>query len=308
MIVYFHPDTIRSSWSLWASARALRLIGHDVWDVAIPTDWNGCVTAGALENAPTLDDIRAATVLVMAPEYVDAWLCTYYGEQWIAVPKAGFFVESVHRPDVCLDWGACAHYARRFWPDPQDAAEFGGTLHEAHVDTNVFRPTSAPKRIDVGFVGTLYPKREAFLAQLSMPICTRPVMAYTAFGEAQEAWARCYVESLCAFRVGVDLPSNNPMMTARPYETMAAGTCLVTWAKLPAALVESVDYVRYTSAHELDVALSELLTDPARRESIARNGCERVQQFDSARVWARMLALTPAVGPLDYVSAPNLPA
>jgi hypothetical protein len=291
-LAYFHSNTIRSSWSLWASARALRRLGHDVIDVAVPTDWNGCVCAGEPENAPTLETLRECTTLVLGPEFIDGWLAVYYGRiAWDRLPKIGFAAESTQRRDLLLDWGARIHYTQWFWPDPSDVKTFGGRLHEPHVDINVFRPARGHKRIDVGFAGVLYAKRKAFLSDVRTPINLQQAFAYTAFGEAHEEWTACYVRSLQATKISVDLPSNNPMQTSRPFEVMAAGSCLVTWAALPPDFVEGLDYRRYHTAKELDDVLADLL-GAGTWKALGVNGCRRVRAHDSYAVWARMLALT----------------
>jgi hypothetical protein len=294
MIVYFHPDTIRSSWAFWALARALRRLGHRVLDAPVPTDWNGCVVGTPPENAPTLDELREATVLVLAPEYVDSALLRHYGLAWLGVRKRAFFVESTHRPDVwCLNWTSRYHYDRCFWVDPMDVVQFAGGFHPMYVDTRTFyRADGVCKRIDAGFMGTLYSKRQTFLEGVRTPICARAVSAWTMFGEDQESWTRCYVKSLQAMKVGVDLPSNNPMATSRPFEIMACGIPCVTWAELPSDFVDGHDYIRYRTADELDVAVGGLLADKDWRERVAYNGWIKVQKHDSTDIWAQLLHLT----------------
>src|SRR5512143_2766137 len=98
---------------------------------------------------------------------------------------------------------------------------------------------------------TMYEKRERFVKTLRHRIECGQVAAWSFGHEVHEVWTQLYVQAIQQMRVHVDLPSNNPMPTLRPFETMACGTACVTWAKLPAPLVEGVHYRRYETAAQL---------------------------------------------------------
>ena len=296
-IAYFHTNTIRSSWTLWAAARTMRRLGHEVLDCAVPTDHNGRVIPRAIgfkpAGFPTLAELRTCDrVIVCASEYCDLWLREFYGPGWFHLRKWAIYVESTSRNDVELG-RSLSEYSDWFWPDSADAARYGGQQLHPFVDTKMFAPDpSALKTVDVGFMGTLYKKRERFLAYVQTPIVCGQVSAFGLQGEAHEVWTRLYVDALHSMRIHVDLPSNNPMMTSRPFETMAAGTCLVTWCKLPEPLQAGYHYMRYTSPEHLDGILSCLLARPDIVAQLARRGCNRVHfEFGAERAWRSILDL-----------------
>ena len=293
-LVYIHTNTIRSSWTLWSGARALRALGHDVLDVAVPTDYSGRVVPRALGHRPLgfpdFETLQSCDhVIVCAAEYCEPYLREFYGSNWDRIHKQAIMVESADRgmPDVSR-W-----YYRAFWPDRRDVIVTKDLQLPSFVDTEMFCPDpSAPKTIDAGFMGTLYAKRERFLADVQIPIVCGQVSAFGLQGEAHEVWTRLYVDALRSIRIHVDLPSNNPMPTSRPLETLAAGTCLVTWAQLPEPLVEGYHYVRYTGAADLDAKLAALLNDPGRIATLGRRGCNRAKaNFNALCGWQRVLDL-----------------
>jgi hypothetical protein len=291
-IAYFHTNTIRSSWTFWAAARTMRKLGHLVYDCAVPTDHNGRVIPRALGSKPpgfpTLAELRTCDrVIVCAAEYIDGWLRELYGLGWDSLRKWAIMVESTYRglPDVSHS------YTRSFWPDSTDVLVASDRQLPSFVDTEMFASNpGAAKTIDVGFMGTLYQKRMDFLAQVQTPIVCGQVSAYGMHGEAHEVWTRLYVDALHSMRIHVDLPSNNPMMTMRPLETMAAGTCLVTWCKLPEPLQAGYHYMRYTSPEHLDGILGGLLSRPDLVTQLARRGYNQVRfAFGAEQAWQQIL-------------------
>jgi hypothetical protein len=276
----------------------MRKLGHEVLDCAVPTDFNGRVMTRALgfkpEGFPTLEALASCDrVIVCAAEYIDQWLSDYYGPSWDPLDKWSIYVESVQRNDVRFARTGC--YTRRYYPDQNDADRLCGYQLPPFVDTEMFCPDPDPgalKTIDVGFMGTLCAKRVAFLESIQTPIVCGSVCAFGLQGEAHEVWTRLYVDALHSMRIHVDLPSNNPMMTSRPFETMAAGTCLVTWCKLPEPLEAGYHYMRYTSPEHLDGILGCLLARPDLVTQLARRGCNRVRfEFGAERAWRSILDL-----------------
>jgi spore maturation protein CgeB len=80
------------------------------------------------------------------------------------------------------------------------------------------------------------------------------------------------------------------MPTSRPFETMACGTFLLTWAELSAPFVEGEHYARYDGPGDLANKLERYLTDERLRESIAAAGCSLVnREFSSERMWSEVL-------------------
>lgn len=297
-LAYIHTNTVRSSWTLWSGARALRTLGYYVLDVTVPTDYIGRVVPRPLGRRPpgfpSLEALEACDrVIVCAAEYCDPYLRELYGSAWDRLHKWAIMVESTDRgmPD-CSRW-----YDRSFWPDPNDVLAVNDRQLPSFVDTDMFCPAdpddpSCIKAIDVGFMGSMYQKRVEFLADVQTPITCGQVSAFDMHGEAHEIWTRLYVDALRSMLIHVDLPSNNPMPTSRPLETLSAGTCLVTWAKLPEPLVEGYHYVRYTDASSLDRNLDALLEFPDRTKVFGRLGRDAVERnFRALAGWRKVLDL-----------------
>ena len=294
-LAYIHTNTVRSSWTLWSGARALRALGHDVLDVAVPIDYCGRVVPRPIgfrpPGFPPLETLQCCDrVIVCAAEYCDPYTREFYGPKWDRLHKWAIMVESTKRPNAPPLWG---NYCRSFWPDASDVIFDRDRALPSFVDTEMFCPDhNRSKAIDVGFMGTLYAKREKFLSGVQTPIVCGQVSAFGLQGESHETWTHLYVDALRSMRIHVDLPSNNPMPTSRPFETLAAGTCLVTWAKLPEPLREGYHYVRYTDAIDLDAKLEALLGDPERVATLARRGCNRARfAFKASYGWRKVLDL-----------------
>ncbi|MGB8011379.1 MAG: glycosyltransferase [Terriglobales bacterium] len=321
-IAYFHTATVLSSWSVFSLADTLRSLGHEVLDGAIPTNANGAVLhqLGQAEYQrfraamPSLENLQACDlILVMGPEYVAVWLNTLYGkENWcnLKARRVAFYLESSHREDVQFrydifsDW-----YNVHFFPDRADAKRFGGHYIKAAVDTTMFKPCvlegqpshvcdqdcyarrMTEKKYDAAFVGSLYPKRIEFLTRL-LPLIpevefrANGVTVRDLGGECQREWAELLSKNMRQIKVHVALPSNNmTMMVARPFETLACGTFLLTYNTPdnpfrdgvhcriydPAKPRELADMIRYYIAHEDE------------REAIARTGYEEVRKNHATR-------------------------
>lgn len=308
-ICYFHPNTIRSSWTLWAGARAMRRLGHDVIDAPVPTTYDGRVAPpgppGALlgpwsncPQLPSLDEVIACDrIIVCAPEYIAGWLRNHYTDQaWDPLDRWGIFVESSDRSDRVFDYGwHRSNYSRCWFPDAEDAQNFDAEVLPPFVDCSMFHPPQewdhVDRNVEVGFMGTLYQKRAEFLQGVKSSIVCGQVSAYSLVGEAHEKWTELYRDALWSMRIHVDLPSNNPMMTSRPFETMAAGTCLVTWALLPPPFIPSKHYVRYTTPASFDMAIEALLADDYRRRQMENVSFALVNMnFDALDGWRKILA------------------
>jgi hypothetical protein len=262
--------------------------------VAVPTDVNGRVVPRPIGfRPPGFLDFKSLEacdrVIVCAAEYCEPYLREFYVSNWDRLHKQAIMVESTDRkmPDYSR------FYDISFWPDHTDVLGARDRLLPSFIDTDMFCPDhNRSKTIDVGFMGTLYAKREKFLSSVQTPIVCGQVSAFNMHGEAHEAWTQLYVDALRSMRIHVDLPSNNPMPTSRPLETLAAGTCLVTWAKLPEPLVEGYHYMRYTDAEDLDRILEHLLDYPDVVEAMARRGRNRAKLcFSALDGWRKVLDL-----------------
>jgi glycosyltransferase involved in cell wall biosynthesis len=322
-IAYFHTGTVLSSWTIFSMANTLRSMGHEVLEGTIPTNAHGAVLQQVgraeyqriLAKMPTLEGLESCDVILVAgPEYVALWLNSLYGkEQWckLQARRVALYLESTKRQDVQFrydifkDW-----YDLHYFPDREDVGRFGGQHLKPFIDLGMFKPCvlegqpahscdqacdsrrMAEKKYEAAFVGSLYPKRIEFLTQL-LPLLpevdfhANGVAVRDLGGECQREWAELLAKNIRQIKVHVALPSNNMrMMVARPFETMACGTFLLTYNTEdnpfqdgvhcriydPAKPQELADLIRYYIAHE------------GEREAIARAGCEEVRKNYCLRV------------------------
>jgi hypothetical protein len=308
-LAYFHTNTVLSSWTFWGAATVMRRMGHEVLDAPIPTNAHGAVIknmtrdefAEHARKLPTVNDLSGCDkIIVVGPEYVAPWITTLYGERWrqLSPDRSAVFLESTARADAQLPIEKVgADYTFCYYPDPSDVARFGGFLHRASVDTEKFCPDSnTPKLYDAAFVGTLYPKRVAFLQQLATHLDSTflvgDVHAHDIGGECQELWTSLYVRNIRQMRIHAALPSNNPMPVSRPYETLACGTFLIESCRLPEPLEDKVHYRRYDASDPASLAelIRYYLAHEQEREAMARAGCEMVRKaFPSEKLWQEIL-------------------
>ena len=316
-IARFNTGTILSSWSNLAMAGTLRSMGHDVVEGLIPTDGNGAVINRVSQDQfrsvratmPTLEQRESCdAILVSGPEYIALWLDALYGKDaWrkLRATKVAFFLESSQREDVHFDYGPFLDaYDVHFYPDPRDAERLGGRHILTAVDTRMFKPCvheeepdhacdeacyarrMGEKQYPAAFVGTLYPKRMQFLERL-LPLI--PEVGFRAGGiavrdlrgECHREWAELLVRNLREMKVHVGLPSNNAqMMVARPFETMAAGTFLLTYKTEDTLFRDGEHCCTYQpdKPEELAEMIRYYLAHDSERETIARAGCEEVRQ------------------------------
>jgi spore maturation protein CgeB len=111
-------------------------------------------------------------------------------------------------------------------------------------------------------------------------------------GECHELWTSLYVNNIRQLRIHIALPSNNPMIVGRPFETLACGTFLLSCDKLPEPLVEGQHYRQYDPGGLKHTAriIEYYLAHEDEREKIAADGCKVVHEEYSARkFWADAL-------------------
>lgn len=316
-IAYFHTGTILSSWSIFSIGDTLRSMGHEVLEGTIPTNSHGAVVnnvgRGDYERIcakmPTLEGLESCDVILVAgPEYVAVWLNTLYGKaQWcdLKARRIALYLESTQRQDaqfrydIFADW-----YDLHYFPDRDDVARFGGQYLKGFIDLEMFKPClnqgqpghscdrscdtrrMAEKKYQAAFVGSLYQKRMQFLTELlplipDVDFYANGIAVRDLSGECHREWAELLARNIRQIKVHVALPSNNvKMMVARPFETLACGTFLLTYqtednpfrdgvhCRLydPAKPKELADLIRYYAVHEDE------------REAIARAGFEEVRK------------------------------
>ncbi len=316
-IAYFHTGTILSSWSIFSIGATLRSMGHDVLEGTIPTNFHGAVVnnvgRGDYERIrakmPTLEGLESCdAILVAGPEYVGVWLNTLYGkDQWckLKARRIALYLESTERPDaqfrydIFADW-----YDVHYFPDRDDVARFGGQYLKGFIDLEMFRPClqegqpghscdrtcdarrMAEKKYQAAFVGSLYQKRMQFLAGLlplmpDVDFYANGIAVRDLSGECHREWAELLAKNIRQIKVHVALPSNNfKMMVARPFETMACRTFLLTYHTEDNPFRDGVHCRLYDPAKPKELAdlIRYYVTHEEERETIARAGFEELRK------------------------------
>lgn len=154
-------------------------MGHEIREVAFPGN-EVRLTEQLRASLPSVEDLNSYDVLLCTYfEYLQPWLQATYGDTWqqIRVPIVARFDESMDRTDLGLPtripelkkWAAYFSF-----PAAQDAKKFGGDWHPFGADTEIFHPidyasairVTALHSMDVGFIGSMYPNRQAYLQKL----------------------------------------------------------------------------------------------------------------------------------------------
>jgi glycosyltransferase involved in cell wall biosynthesis len=336
-IARFNTGTILSSWSYLAVAATLRSLGHEVIEGVVPTNDFGAVMyqltphqyRRAVAGMPTIEQLKSCDViLVSGPDFVSAWLQQLYGkEEWLRLGacKVAFYLESSGRLDYKTPYEACAEwYDVHFYPDPGDAERFGGHHLVPFVDIEMFKPCDthtsgdcdepcrarrAQQEIyDAAFLGSLYTKRVEFLKRLlplipEIELRAGGVAVRDLGGERHRDWARLLVSNLRQIKIHVGLPSvNSRMLVARPFETMACGTFLLTY-KTDDDLLRDGEHCRIydpDKPEELAEIIRYYLANEGEREAIAKAGlAETRRNYSSTQRMAEVLEIAcPGSNPL----------
>jgi glycosyltransferase involved in cell wall biosynthesis len=307
-IARFNTGTIYSSWTNLAVAGTLRSLGHEVIEGVIPTSDTGAVQhqlsphryIQAMAAMPTLAQLESCDlILVSGPEYISVWMHTLYGkEAWsqLKARKVALYLESSARGDHQFRFEAFSDWFDvHFFPDALDAQRFHGHRIRACVDTDLFRPCTQhrdpyaeqcrthrvqEKKYTAAFVGSLYPKRAEYLNRL-LPLIPEVdfraggVCARDLGGECHREWAELLARNLRQIKVHVALPSNNAtIMVARPFETMACGTFLLTYRTEDCPFQDGEHCVMYDPDHPEKLAelIRYYLAHDDEREAIAQAG------------------------------------
>jgi glycosyltransferase involved in cell wall biosynthesis len=328
-IARFNTGTIFSSWTNLAVAETLRSLGHEVLEGVIPTDEHGAVLhqlsphqyIRARASMPTLAQLESCDIVIVSgPEYIAVWLQTLYSkEDWsrLKARKVAFYLESTAREDFQFRYDTFAEwYDVHFFPDPADAERFHGHHVLPCIDTKMFKPCAlhspqgcpddcAPRRrsekkYQAAFVGSLYPRRVEYLGRL-LPLIPEVdfraggVAARDIGGECHREWVQLLVRNLRQIKVHVGLPSNNAkIMVARPFETMACGTFLLTY-RTDDSLFRDGEHCRMydpDKPQELAELIRYYLAHEDEREAIAQAGhAEILRNYSSSQRMGEVLAI-----------------
>ncbi len=312
-IAVFHTATILSSWTVLTIPDEIRRMGHEVFDASIPVDANGAVLNSLSprqferyrSTMPTLAQLDSCdVVLVFGPEYVGRWLNSLYTESgWRNLRcgvRVGCYLETSREAGRDFQYELYRNlYDLHFYPARTDVERFRGLAAPPCVDTRMFCPEHPAalasggalneKRYEAGFVGSIYPKRAAFLSRL-LPLLDGVdfragyVVVRDLSGELPELWTQLLVRNIRQMGIHVALPSHNGHMTvSRPFETLACGTFLLTY-RTPDQFFIDGEHCRFYDPdrpEELARLIRYYSAHPEEREEIARAGCAYVRRMFS---------------------------
>jgi hypothetical protein len=176
--VFYIKNPLACHYALFGYRETLEKMGHEVIECAFPSNR---VDHTQDVRYPLIETLEGCDVVLSTyHEYVQPWLSKIYTfPEWEGlmkkVPVVARFDESMDRTDLALParvpsllkWAT--HYS---WPAAQDAKKYGGNWLVYGADTRIFNPyahqlNAADKQYPIGFVGTLYKKRQEYLNKLS---------------------------------------------------------------------------------------------------------------------------------------------
>jgi len=288
-------------YGLFGYRETLERMGHEVLDCSFPSN-----AVQDVENIrrkmPSITELcKCHAVLSTYHEYVQPWLAAVYGlDSWNAVlrnvPVVARFDESMDRADLGLPgrMPELKRWAQYFsFPAAQDARKFGGEWHPFGADTTIFKPGPATeKKYDIGFIGSLYPERAAYLQKLAQHIdpsvtfrCGQ-VFVQDLSGirerESTELLAENYRNSLKIFFC---LPPLSHLIVEKVFDVMASNT-LVFYPRLFGDAAENLTlFEDFTHIVYYDLGyvaqnakqIKYFLEHPEQRETIAHAGGELVR-------------------------------
>ena len=178
------------SYAIGGYRETLKRMGHEVLDCPFPGNAVQNV-AQVAATMPKIEELMECDVILATyMEYVQPWLSKLYSmREWEAlmakVPVLARYDESMDRGDLGLPqrMPELLRWAKfHSFPAAQDAAKYGGEWLPYGADTSIFHPNNSGqlttmmldkssqwpdvKKYDVAFIGTLYGKRQEYLAKL----------------------------------------------------------------------------------------------------------------------------------------------
>ncbi len=188
--LFYIRNPLACHYAIGGYTDTLKAMGHDVIDCPFP--------GNAIQNLPQvaaampkIDELLGCDLILSCyHEYGQPWLAKIYSaREWDAlmakVPVLARYDESMDRGDLGLPhrMPELLRWAKfHSFPAAQDAAKYGGEWLPYGADTTIFHPNNSAqlttmmldkashwpdvKKYDVAFIGTLYGKRQEYLAKL----------------------------------------------------------------------------------------------------------------------------------------------
>jgi hypothetical protein len=265
-IAAFYSD---SPFAGWVQAEGfvdvLKRMGHEVVGIGVPPVTQITQAMADKVNKP-IDDCDL--IIVSGPEWLRKWILAFY-PNWgkLKAPKVAWYHESFVRDDFTINYGDYEKmYDFHFFPDRSDAEKYKGEFLPLGVDTEIFNTFSSytrpPREIEIGFIGLMYPKRAAFVNELTphlgdikikyMTACQSERGLIPAIGvwDADGFNIRRSMELLAEtyrrIKVFVTFPSLSNVLVAKVLESMACGCKLVA----PKQPIHIDGYFPYEGAYQ----------------------------------------------------------
>lgn len=264
--------------SAWGCAEGISLtlgrLGHRVLDCGRPSYRRFSVAQ--------LNDSNL--ILLSAPEWYWEEFQLYVVSRGLSrrIPIAAWHAESAHRDDRDFDFHTIrSNVSKAFYPAVQDAQALKGVWLPFGVDHRIFHPCSTPKVHECAFLGTIYPKRQAYLDRINYPIAILPPIDLESTSASFSALADTYR----SIRLFVNLPTLSRLLVTKVSEVLACGTFLLTpRIDHPTAAQnetqfrhgEELIYYNPDNPEDLSNTIRWLLHNDSEMERIARNGARKV--------------------------------
>ncbi len=248
-LAVFFPASLFSAWACsYGLVDCLRRMGHEV--TAVPIDPAKPNVVGITGIASGVD-----ALIISGPEHIGKFVAD--AQLAWRVPAVAWLHETVEREDYGkLDVDAikrCVDVI--FCPAVQDE-KYGFRYLPFGVDTEIFAPVNVvpTKSIDAGFIGLLYPKRQAFLAELKkygVNLVTGNVQVLELGGVNPRKTAELYAENIRKIKVFVNLPTLSQLAVTKIYEVLACGTPILTPEVSDMRNLQGLPIIPYRDAAEV---------------------------------------------------------
>jgi hypothetical protein len=306
--IFYVKNLYACHYALFGYKETLEEMGHQVLECALPSnlipeDLPQLFRSGQIK-VPTPDELLSCDIILSTyHEYVQPWLERLYSleDTWspimAQVPVIARFDESMDRGDLrlpermprLLKWASMCSF-----PAAQDAAKFGGKWHPFGADTNYFMPfPTIEKKLDIGFIGSLYRSRSEYLTKLGQFIGSDNNGFYVGRalvedveGIHEKDTTLRLAHNYAKIRIFFCLPPMSNLIVEKVFDIMACNT-LVMYPRLIGAgeqnltIFEDGKHIVYYDLGHFAAngkQIKNLLADPAMVDRIARTGGEYVRE------------------------------